>query len=83
MSLLGLKYLKDGGKITTSQLADKVAMDIEIPVNLNLALCNIKTKNFQYVLHHASLVLELDPNNCKALFRRAIGFYYTADVKLS
>lgn len=79
-SLLGVKYLKDSNDINTPELSEKFEKDIEIPVNLNLALCNIKVKNFQYVIHHASKVLELDPNNCKAYYRRAIGFHYTASV---
>ena len=79
-SLLGVRYLKQGGHILTPELREAFAKDIEIPVNLNMALCNIKIKNYQYVIQHASEVLAIDPYNCKALFRRAIGFHYTADV---
>lgn len=79
-SLLGVRYLKEGGKITDPALIEKFEKEIELPVNLNMALCNIKIKNYSYVLHHASLALQIDPENCKALYRRAIGFHYTADV---
>eukprot|EP00826_Nyctotherus_ovalis_P046392 TRINITY_DN5238_c0_g1_i5.p3 TRINITY_DN5238_c0_g1~~TRINITY_DN5238_c0_g1_i5.p3 ORF type:complete len:120 (-),score=21.97 TRINITY_DN5238_c0_g1_i5:377-736(-) len=79
-SLLGVKYLRDGGNIQTEELIEKFAKEIELPVNLNLALCNIKVKNYPYAIHHATQVLEFDPDNCKALYRRGVGLRNTANV---
>jgi len=79
-SLLGVKYLRDGGNIQTEELIQKYATEIELPVNLNLALCNIKVKNYPYAIHHATQVLEYDPDNCKALYRRGISLHNTANV---
>lgn len=79
-ALLGVKYLRDGGHIQTEELIRQYGTEIELPVNLNLALCNIKVKNYPYAIHHANQVLEYDPNNCKGLFRRGIGLHNTANV---
>ena len=78
-SLLGLKYLKEGRQIK-EELLKQYEKEVEIPVNLNMALCNINVKNYQYAIHHASVVIELDPLNCKALYRRGLAFHHSAEV---
>jgi len=79
-ALLAIKYLKEGGNFNKPELISTYIKDIEIPVNLNLALCNLKINNFNNAIHHANAVLEHDPKNCKAFFRRGIAYHKIANV---
>ncbi|XP_039292783.1 AH receptor-interacting protein [Nilaparvata lugens] len=43
---------------------------MRIPLLLNYAQCMLQTKNYYAVIEHCTTVLEADPTNVKALFRR-------------
>ena len=45
--------------------------NLKINTFMNIATCNIKCKAFEVAIHAAEEVLKLDPNNIKALYRRA------------
>eukprot|EP01135_Chromosphaera_perkinsii_P008728 Nk52_evm61s1444 gene=Nk52_evmTU61s1444 len=47
----------------------KVEMDM-IPFQSNYTLCLLKMKDYDAVIRNATLILEKDPDNVKALFRR-------------
>lgn len=43
---------------------------VKIPILINFSLCKFHLKDFYSVIEHTSTVLEHQPNNTKALFRR-------------
>lgn len=48
------------------------AMDaLRARVLLNMAACRLKTQHLEDAIHHADQALEIEPDNVKALFRRA------------
>lgn len=44
---------------------------IKIPILLNYAQCKLLASDYYSVIEHCTTVLETEPNNVKALFRRA------------
>ncbi|MCL4122766.1 UNVERIFIED_CONTAM: hypothetical protein GTU68_041537, partial [Idotea baltica] len=48
--------------------------------HLNLSMCHLKLKNYMAVKEHATKVLEMDPNNVKAYFRRGQALLNLSDV---
>jgi hypothetical protein len=44
---------------------------LQLTTRLNFAACRLKTGHLDDAIHHADLVLEGDPQNVKALYRRA------------
>ncbi|KMS96588.1 hypothetical protein BVRB_8g201580 [Beta vulgaris subsp. vulgaris] len=56
----------------TNEEDKSVFLSLALSINLNLAACFIKEKNFQKVGELCSLVLMYDATNAKAYFRRAV-----------
>lgn len=61
---------------------------LALSLNLNIAACELKFNDFHRAMALCLLVLEFDPNNVKALFRRALaarelGISNAAYLKLS
>jgi len=48
--------------------------DVKLSLYLNLSMCYIKMSNWDQVMRNTGEALTLDPNNAKALFRRASAF---------
>lgn len=44
---------------------------LQVLINLNLAQASLKNKEFYQAVNHANKVLEVEPNNVKALYRKA------------
>ncbi|KAG2777628.1 hypothetical protein JG687_00001703 [Phytophthora cactorum] len=44
---------------------------LKLKLLLNFAACRLKTMHLDDAVHHANQALEIDPNNVKALYRRA------------
>lgn len=44
---------------------------LKVPVLLNYAQCRLLAQDFYAVIEHCNEILQLDPKNVKALFRRA------------
>ncbi len=41
-----------------------------MPIHLNMAACQLRTKDFNTAIYNCTQVLTLQPDNAKALFRR-------------
>ncbi len=80
-ALLGVRYLRDGRQIEDEVTKKRLEREVEIPVNLNMALCNLTVKNYAYAIRYSTAVLDVDPLNCKALYRRGVGYRNTAEVE--
>lgn len=74
-----LEKLDDAGSDSDSELGDDNMKDdkikqIEItyilPLHLNIAACKLQLKDYEGVVEDCDQVLESDPNNVKALFRK-------------
>jgi len=50
----------------------KARSGVRLSCLLNLSLCDLKVEEFHQAAKHATDALELDPGNCKALFRRGM-----------
>lgn len=59
----------------TINYAEKTKENIEmmIALYLNLAICNLKLENWKEAVAACDEVLQLDPNNVKGLYRKALG----------
>ena len=44
---------------------------LKVPVLLNYAQCRLLAQDYYAVIEHCNEILQMDPNNVKALFRRA------------
>lgn len=49
----------------------------------NITLCDLKLEDFDAAARHASEVLEYDPQNCKALYRRGVAKLSSGDLQES
>lgn len=54
-----------------SQGAAQHALDLHTPLLLNMAACTLKLGDYPSTIDYCSQVLQADPDNPKALFRRA------------
>jgi tetratricopeptide (TPR) repeat protein len=71
-SIMSLKILFDDDTSLTEddKKATQLIEEIGIPVHLNLALCYLKMKDWNNVVFYCNKVLELKPDNVKALYRK-------------
>mmetsp|Transcript_11818 Transcript_11818/g.14701 ORF Transcript_11818/g.14701 Transcript_11818/m.14701 type:complete len:760 (+) Transcript_11818:157-2436(+) len=46
--------------------------DIKLSLHLNIAMCHIKLEAWEFALKHIDEALKIDPESCKALYRRAL-----------
>ena len=54
----------------------------KVPCNSNLAMCNLKLKEYKQCIHFATKVIDIDPGNIKAIYRRGMAHLACNDVKL-
>lgn len=47
----------------------RIIEEVEIPGSMNLTLCYLKTNQFSLVIRYTSKVLDVEPENVKALYR--------------
>ncbi|CEL94497.1 unnamed protein product [Vitrella brassicaformis CCMP3155] len=71
--ILAKKMLEEAGQ--------KEIRELEKTLNLNMAIGNIKTKNYHEAIDYCDRVLEVDPANVKALFRKADALYQLTDYQ--
>ena len=59
----------------------EVVIDLEKSLRLNLAQCFIKLEGWEKAIEHCTNVLQKDPKNTKALYRRAFCYDKLKDVE--
>lgn len=72
MGLSAIKYSNDW-EDNERQLAE----EIQVSLNLNIAVIKSKSKEWSEVLKHAENALKIQPNNLKALYRQGIAMSET------
>lgn len=84
------KYAEALGRIEQLLLREKpgeeewLALEkLKIPILLNYSQCKLINKEYYSVIEYTTVVLEKDPNNVKALFRRAKAYAATWDFDLA
>lgn len=81
-ALLAINYLIKEQRFTTTEQAEAMIKDVQLPCLLNLAACYIKMGYcYSNVISHCTDALKIQKNNVKALYRRAIGYTYTDKFK--
>lgn len=65
----------------TSEEDSNLLRSVELPCYLNLALCNLKVKNYHNTLHFADDALRMDDKNLKAWYRKGMAHIYQGDFK--
>jgi len=65
--------------LSTDSQRDKLKKEIELPCYNNLAQCEIKRKRYNEAIVTTTKVLEIDPLNCKGLWRRGIAYTETGN----
>lgn len=70
-SLQSVRYILNKGFYQHSEEQQKEVHGMEIRLCLNMAQGYLKTKDWNNAVSHADKVLELDPSNSKALYRKA------------
>ena len=66
--------------LMSSSMADKIK-DLAANLHANYSLVQIKLQNYPSALSHADSALEQIPSHEKALYRRGLAAYHTADYK--
>jgi len=61
-----------------SETRPTLEKELRIPCYLNLAACDLEMGNHAQAEIHATKVLQMDPKNVKALYRRAVARRYAA-----
>jgi len=56
------------------------AVNKKVPCNSNLAMCNLKLKEYKQCIHFATKVIDIDPGNIKAIYRRGMSHLACNDV---
>jgi tetratricopeptide (TPR) repeat protein len=82
-ALFGLKMLFDGNKaefLQSRQDAVKYIAEIEIPTCLNLTFCYLKTGEWHYAIKYSTQVIENDPDNVKAYYRRGVAYTKIGEI---
>ena len=51
----------------------KKSSDLKLSIYLNLAMANLKLKNYTKLVANCTNALKIDPTNVKALYRRSLG----------
>ncbi len=70
-SIMALKILFDDEKFSEDEKkASEIIEDVGIPVHLNLAFCYLQLQDWINVEFYCTKVLELKPQQLKALYRR-------------
>ncbi|XP_054724004.1 AH receptor-interacting protein-like isoform X2 [Uloborus diversus] len=84
------KYVEALGRLEQLILREKpgdeewlVLDKMKIPLLLNYAQCKLLEKDYYPVIEYTTTVLEKDPENIKALFRRAKAYIGTWDLELA
>ena len=70
LMLIQKQLTSDVHKLDTSVL--RKVEDLRLSCFLNLAQCHLKTADYSAAAETASKALEIDPVNCKALYRRGV-----------
>ena len=78
-----VEYVNDDFDFKEKDELLKARDDFLISANLNLALCYLKTKQFVETKEACNKVLDLDPKNEKALFRRGQAHMELTDMELA
>jgi tetratricopeptide (TPR) repeat protein len=58
---------------------ENITADLKLKLNLNISLCALKLRVYDLAIKHCCKALELDPDNIKALMRRATAYEYIGD----
>ena len=83
-ALMGLKMIFDGDKeafINSRGDAVRYIAEIEIPCCLNLAHCYLKQEDWHLAIKYSSQVLENDPSNVKAMYRRGVAYTKIGEIE--
>mmetsp|Transcript_79489 Transcript_79489/g.92928 ORF Transcript_79489/g.92928 Transcript_79489/m.92928 type:complete len:297 (+) Transcript_79489:41-931(+) len=76
-ALMAFKYATEEIAEEGQEGLEKAVKEIQIPCHLNLALCFLKLNEYDMAKIHANHVLDIDPDNVKALYRKALVNYHT------
>lgn len=79
-SVISIKLLFDDEGFLTEEKATELIEEVGIPVHLNLALCYLQMEDWNNVIHYSNKVLELKPDNLKAIYRRCRAYLKLKDV---
>lgn len=71
-ALIAFRYLLNHSILTVAEEVVDYVANVEKPAHLNLAFVYLKTGNNLGAIFHAEKALEIDPQNCKALYRLAV-----------
>ena len=72
-AVLNVKYLIEE-KLISKKLKEELEKEILIPSNLNLSYIDIQYKNWDECIRHSLKVLNIDPNNFKARYRKCFSY---------
>nr|DAD44682.1 TPA_asm: hypothetical protein HUJ06_002912 [Nelumbo nucifera] len=78
---MAAKYVEFDSTFTDEQ--KKTGKFFKVSCHLNNAACKLKLKEYREAANLCSKVLKLEPNNVKALFRRAQAYMETLDLDLA
>ncbi|VFQ75155.1 unnamed protein product [Cuscuta campestris] len=74
-------YVSEGSPFEVDD--QKLIKSLQVSCWLNGAACSLKLDNFQEAIKQCSMVLNIEPSNVKALYRRAQAYMKTNDLHLA
>ncbi len=82
-SIMALKILFDDEKSLAEdeKRATDLIEEVGIPVHLNLAFCFLQVEDWESVIYYCNKVLELNPENVKAIYRRCKAYLKLKEVR--
>lgn len=72
-SIISLRDLFEK-EILSEEASAQYITEIGIPTHLNMSWCFMKKEDWENVIFYTNKILELEPKNTKALYRRCIAY---------
>mmetsp|Transcript_16635 Transcript_16635/g.43499 ORF Transcript_16635/g.43499 Transcript_16635/m.43499 type:complete len:409 (+) Transcript_16635:43-1269(+) len=80
---VALSYMDEDFMIQLEGFYEDKAKQVKLPIHLNMAMCQLKSKDFQTAIYNCSEVLKMEPGNAKALFRRGTARHALGQTELA
>ncbi|KAF5830730.1 hypothetical protein DUNSADRAFT_14112 [Dunaliella salina] len=80
---VALSYMDEDFMIQLEGFYEDKAKQVKLPIHLNMAMCQLRSKDFQTAIYNCSEVLKIEPGNAKALFRRGTARHALGQTELA
>jgi len=79
-AIMGIKILTDDKVLNSEEELGKYINEIGIPVHFRLSYCYMLKEEWKSVIYYTNKVLQLEPQNAKAVYRRCLSYIKLNDA---